>query len=107
MALTVSSPSQAASVVNFYSATLTSDAVAAVDTYINCGFKPRYIKLVNITDLATLEFVDGLAANSALQEVTAGTKSIVASAMVLDDKGVTLKAAIIPASKSFALVAFG
>lgn len=108
MALTVNagSPSQSASIVNFYSAGLTSDAVAAADTYVNCGFQPRYIKLVNITDLSTQEFFDGMASGVYLNEVAAGTKTAGAAGMIVDNNGVTLKAAIIPASKAFFIVAF-
>lgn len=108
MALTVNTgyPNNSASVDNYYSAGLTSDAGAAADTYVNFGFKPRYIKLVNITDLATDEFFDGMPSGNSLHEITAGTKSLVASAFVVDNWGVTIKAGTIPASKSFYILAF-
>lgn len=108
MALTINTgyPGQSASIANFFSAPLTSDASAAADTYIDCGFQPRYIKLVNITDLSTQEFCDGMPSGNCLNEVAAGTKTLVAAGMVVDNNGVTLKAAIIPASKSFYMLAF-
>ena len=108
MALTVNagSPGQSASIVNFYSGGLTSDAGAAADTYLNFGFQARYIKLYNVTDLSTQEFFDGMASGVYLNEVAAGTKTAGSAGMIVDNNGVTLAAAIIPASKTFFIVAF-
>lgn len=108
MAVTVNtgSPGNSASIVNFYSGGLTSDAVAAVDFVLNIGFQARYVKLLNITDLATQEFFDGMPSGNCLQEIAAGTKSLVASGIVVDRNNVTLKAALVPLSKSFYIVAY-
>jgi hypothetical protein len=106
LAIQTGFPNQAAGVNNFYTAKIVSDAVAAVDTYINCGFTPRYIQLVNITDLSTQEYVDGMG-TGVLNSVAAGTMTLVAAGVVVDNGGVTLKAAIIPASKTFYLTIFG
>lgn len=107
MALTQTAPNQANSVANFYSSQMVSDAVAAADTYVNMGFKPRYVKIFNLTDLSTQEWFDAAGAG-VLNEVTAGTKSNVAAGVIAPDAGgITLKAAIIPASKTFYIIAFG
>ena len=110
MAVTINTgfPNNSASVVNFQSAALTSDAAAATDFVWNVGFQARYVKLLNVTDVTTLEAFDGnTAAGSALAEAANGTKSITAAGIVIDRNNVTIKAASLPASKSFLIIAFG
>lgn len=43
------------------------------------GFRPKYVRLLNIGGLATAEWVKGMADASALKEITAGTKSLITS----------------------------
>jgi hypothetical protein len=45
-------------------------------------FRPRKVELYNVTGLATAVWVEGMADDSALKEVTAGTKSLITSAGV-------------------------
>lgn len=102
MAITLASPAgnRSASVVNVFTAKFTSDAAGATDQYINCGFTPRNIEIYNQTDLSTQVWMDGMG-TAVLNSVAAGTMTNVASGVVVDSGGVTLKAAIIPASKTF------
>ncbi len=44
-----------------------------------CGFKPRYVKAVNLTDRNLMEWYEGMADASQLHEVAAGTKTLVTS----------------------------
>lgn len=46
---------------------------------VNLGFRPRYVKVVDITQLATAEAIDGMPDGKGLLEVTAGTKSQMSS----------------------------
>ena len=41
--------------------------------YVTLGFKPRYVKLVNLTDRITNEFFGDMAATHTLKTVAAGT----------------------------------
>ncbi len=44
-----------------------------------CGFKPRYVKVVNLTDKNLMEWYEGMADASQLHEVANGTKTLVTS----------------------------
>lgn len=56
---------------------LTSDAAAAID--IECGFKPRYVKVVNETSSDEYEWFAGMTNAYAHKRVTAGTGSKITS----------------------------
>jgi len=43
------------------------------------GFRPNRVKLINVDGLATAEWLKGMADDSALKEITDGTKSLVTS----------------------------
>jgi hypothetical protein len=118
MAYSTNTVSQSSGVVNKGMARLVADAVAAVDQVHNFGFVPRYVKFVNITDRITLEWYEGMAANSAIRTVAAGTQTLdVASGITVYGTNtaaqaagkqlgdILLKAADVIASKTFTLVA--
>lgn len=114
MALTTNTQTNAASISNMAVGQVVTDGGAAADTVITCGFIPRYIKWVNRTDSIMLEYYEGMAANSAVRTLAAGTRSLdVASGITLGTAALgtagqfTVKAADIPASKSFSWVAYG
>lgn len=77
MAVTSTQSMQPASVSNVAVGRYLSTSTAAAFT-ITTGFKPRYVKVVNLgsTGLATLEWFEGMADASALLEITDGTKSV-------------------------------
>ena len=54
---------------------LTSDTAAAIT--ITCGFQPRYVGVFNVTSGDQYQWFEGMAAASALKQVTAGTSSII------------------------------
>lgn len=62
------------------------------DKKVVLGFKPRHVKIFNVTQLRTVEKSDTMAAAKAFNEVTAGTKTY-ADLVVLESDGFTLKAA--------------
>lgn len=53
-----------------------TDATAAAIT-ITCGFTPRYVSVLNMTSGDSYQWVEGMAAASALKQVAAGTSSII------------------------------
>ena len=131
MALTVNTVEQQGSVTNFASFFVTTDATAAVTTYFQCGFVPRYVKFVNLTDRIQDEFVKGMTDGYSLHTVAAGTVTYVTTggitletgattagalsvvtpdgSLVLDGSvpvvGFSVPAALMVASKSFAVLA--
>ena len=65
--------------------------VAADSVRIACGFKPRYVRWVNVTDRVEGEFFEGMAANSCLKTVAAGTRTLEITSgnggITVDDRG--------------------
>jgi hypothetical protein len=62
--------------------------VATDHTRITCGFKPRKIKVTNLTDRVTLEWYQGMAANRWLRTADDGTITLdtTANALVVSDR---------------------
>jgi hypothetical protein len=86
-----SATTQAAGVANFATGTFTGDGTA-IDVVL--GFKPRFIKAINVTDVEVWEKHESMTAAQAVKVVTAGTTTIdTASAIVITDSGFTLLAA--------------
>lgn len=79
MALTRNQVGQTMSVPNVATFNVTTDATAAVKTYFHCGFLPRYVKFVNLTDRIIDEFVKGMTADNSLHTVAAGTVTFATS----------------------------
>lgn len=63
--------------VAYGSDTFDATAITAADyVEIQCGFTPRYVRWVNITDRIEGEWFDGMADNSCLKTVAAGTRTL-------------------------------
>lgn len=112
MAATVVSQSNTESVPNLAVLRITTDAVAAAVTTFQVGFLPRVVRLMNITDLLMDEWYDGMAADTALHTVSAGTRTLLGSGGITVGATagggfVTLAAALIIASKTFNMVVEG
>lgn len=83
--------SQNMSVSNFATGTFTGDGTAIE---VLCGFKPRHVKVVNVTDVEAWDKFESMSDAQSLKTVTAGTTTIdTGSAIVLNDRGFTLLAA--------------
>lgn len=87
----------------------TTDAVAAADTVLNFGFKPRLVQVINLTDRITDEWFEGMAATQALHTIATGVRTLDTNSLIVvnADGTVTLKAAVMVASKSFVMIAEG
>lgn len=106
MAVTVVSQSNSESIANMASGKLTTDSSAAAAYTLTLGFVPRYLCIVNITDVLIDEWFDGMAANTAVHSVgSTGVKTASTGITVNTDGTVTIAAAIMIASKTFHFVA--
>lgn len=105
MAQTFGADKKMDGVARFASGNFTSDGTAA---YLSLGFRPRYIMVFNKTTATKLEKIDGIAAASTIQTVTAGTLTLASgSLLVIDDSGCTIADAALAASDTVAWVAIG
>lgn len=67
-------------------------AITATDsTRVLTGFKPRYVRWVNLTDRVEVEWFEGMDPNTCLKTVAAGTRTLETSAgnggITVDEKG--------------------
>lgn len=67
-------------------------SITATDhTRIETGFKPRYVRWVNLTDRVEVEWFEGMDANSCLKTVAAGTRTLETGAgnggITVDERG--------------------
>ena len=109
MGISTSAVSNSMGVVNEAINVFATDAVAAVDTTFNFGFRPRKLEFINLTDRLTHEVFDGMTSGYMLKTIAAGTRTLeVAGGPVINADGtVTVPAALMVASKSFVFVARG
>lgn len=103
---TVSAVSQDGGISNFASGSFTSDNTA---TIVKLGFKARYVKVVNSTDVIVWEKIEGMAAANSVKTVTAGTTTVdTGSAILINDDGtITLSSTAVGNSKAISWVAMG
>lgn len=136
MALSGSTARQSESISNHTTLFFTTDATAAVKTYVHLGYVPRYVRFVNLTDRIIDEFWKGMTADNSLHTLANGTVSLagsggitledgtavsVANSVIMPDQtlvlqpvsgvqyvsGFSVPAALMVASKSFAVTAIG
>lgn len=103
---TVTATSRSAGVVNFASGSFTSDNSITV---VTLGFTPRWIKVVNTTDVIVWEKIEGMPAANSIKTVTAGTTTMDAgSAITINTDGtISLSAAAVGNAKAISWVAQG
>lgn len=103
---TVTATSTAAGVSNFASGSFTSDNSITV---VTLGFKPRWIKVVNTTDVIVWEKIEGMPAANSIKTVTAGTTTMDAGGAITinTDGTISLSAAAVGNAKAISWVALG
>ena len=79
MALTVNTVGSSEGIVNVQTFFVTTDATTAVKTYFHCGFVPRRVEFKNLTDGIDDEWIYGMTADYARHSVIAGDKTLVTS----------------------------
>ncbi|SRR5574343_109082 len=65
-------------------------AITAADsTRIVTGFKPRYVRWVNLTDRVEVEWFEGMTANTCMKTAAAGTRTLETTngGITVDEKG--------------------
>lgn len=108
MALSTNTQTNANGVQNRAIGKIVTDAAAAAIVTITLGFEPRYFKLVNLTDRICDEWFEGMASASSLHVIAAGTQTLeLVNGVAVAGKTVTLTAATMLASKTYAWVAEG
>lgn len=96
MAGTKTASSQQNGVTNRALFTFTTTAATAAATIFNVGFQPTHIVVADLTNLAEYEWFEGMAADSYIKTITAGTRSQPSSAGVAvatPTTGITVAAA--------------
>jgi hypothetical protein len=66
--------SQSAGIVNAAAGAYTGDGSGSI--LVNVGFTPRRVKVFDITDATTYEWVEGMPATNSFKVVTAGTMTV-------------------------------
>lgn len=101
---TVTATSRSAGISNFASGSFTSDNTA---TTVILGFVPRWVKVVNSTDVIVWEKIEGMAAANSVKTVTAGTTTVdTGSAILINTDGtITISQTAVGNSKAIAWVA--
>lgn len=112
MALTTSTYSNAESVCNLAQGRVITDAATATAQTFTVGFVPRFVEFVDLTAGTRYEWYEGMANDSAMKTVTAGTYALITSAGVTVNpeqtaggatpgKSFTIPAAVMIASHTF------
>lgn len=103
---TVTATSQNSGIANFASGAFTSDNSI---TTVTLGFVPRWVKVVNTTDVIVWEKIEGMPAVNSIKTVTAGTTTMDAGSAILinTDGTLTLSAAAVGNAKAISWVAQG
>lgn len=92
-------------ITNFSSGSITSDNTAIA---VNLGFTPRWVKVINSTDVIVWEKIEGMAAANSVKTVTAGTTTVdTGSAITLSASGFTISSGAAGNSKAISWVALG
>lgn len=60
----------------FATASFLDDAASPEAAAIKLGFKPRYVRVDNVTDRIVLELYEGMASGHAVKTVAAGTRTL-------------------------------
>jgi len=76
MAITKSKTNDSGSVQRAIGRYIDTGTVAEFDI-TDVGFKPRYVKVVNVTSRDMLEWYEGMADASAIKTVAAGTRTLI------------------------------
>jgi len=100
---TVYATSKTGGVAHLSAGSFTSDNTITV---VELGFTPRWIKVVNSTDVIIWEKIEGMAAANSIKVVTAGTTTVdTGSAITITENGFSLSAAAVGNAKAISWVA--
>ena len=63
------------------------DQAVAADAQFDIGFRPRYVRVMNETGLAVLEWFEGMTDGRGIKQITAGTMTFVAASLGITPRG--------------------
>ncbi len=63
------------------------DVAIAADVEFDIGFRPRYVRVMNETGLAVLEWFEGMTDGRGIKQITAGTMTFVAASLGITPRG--------------------
>jgi hypothetical protein len=106
---TTNTSQQAGGILNHTTGVAVTSSGAASATAFTCGFIPRVVRWINVTDSIMHEWYYGMTGPGAIKTVLNGTRSLETTngITVGTDGTFTVAAAIIVASKSHVWEAFG
>jgi hypothetical protein len=112
MTMTTNTQANAAGILNYATGYVVTNADAAAAQAFTCGFVPRKIRWVNVTDRLINEWYNGMASPSSVAEAQNGDKTLETTNGITVGSGATVNtftvaAAIIVASKTHVWEAFG
>ena len=114
MTMTTNTQSNAAGVLNHATGLVVTNADAAAAQVFTCGFIPRKVRWVNVTDRVINEWYEGMASPSSVAEAVTGDKTLettngitVGTSAAGTAGTFTVAAAIIVASKTHVWEAIG
>lgn len=106
--LTTNTQTTADGILNHAVGRVVADAGVAIDQTFTVGFTPRVVRWHNLTDRISDEWFEGMAADSALETVAAGTRTLETSGGITVAAGsFTVDSTLVVASKTFAWEAIG
>lgn len=78
---------QAGGVVNIANGTYTGDGTQGAMT-VNCGFSPKYVEVINVTDQITIEWMLGMAATNTITRAANGTASLDTTSAIVSNNAI-------------------
>lgn len=97
---------QAQPIVNKAQGRFLDDVAVPAAAVVAVGFAARKVTWINLTDRITLEWYEGMAADSAVKTVAAGTRTLeVAAGITVTDSQFTVAAANVLQNKQYTYVA--
>lgn len=108
MAFSTNTQSNSNGTTNRACGVLVTDATTAAAATITLGFAPRTVRLHNLTDRISDEWIEGMASASSLHTIAAGTRTLEATnGIAVAGSTFTLTAVTLVASKTYAWEAIG
>lgn len=87
---------------------ITTAGAAAI--VITCGFKPRYVRVINTTDRIMMEWFEGMTAAYGIKTIADGTRTLAATnGITVAAKGFTIgfDTDVVANNKQLSWIAFG
>jgi len=77
---------------------------------ISCGYKPRYVRVVNVTDRIMMEWFEGMTAATGVKTIADGTRTLAATNGITVSEGgfiIGFDTDLVANNKQISWIAFG